>query len=220
MKFTFPQAPAPCATPLPPRGVAVSLTSCGGGTSSPNPCPGRSIPSEMNEQPRVRLSQVRRQRTRRDSGRVDCPQPTGCSIASGYGFVFAECIPLAGRFCATSYAAWATVADVAAQVDAQTAAGGFRSDDLALVIAGANDLLALYAEYPQRSEQSLLEAVQLRGQQLAQTVNRLVALGAKVVVSNQPDFGVSPFAQAEKDRQPTPIGRRCEPLSIPSRSLG
>jgi len=63
-------------------------------------------------------------------------------LAGVYGFVFAECNPAfepdpKARMLAIP---GAKVADVAAQVEAQVAAGGFRDKDLATVLAGANDI--------------------------------------------------------------------------------
>jgi outer membrane lipase/esterase len=137
-----------------------------------------------------------------DTDQVDCRlEPLWVQqVADSYGFSFAECNPnsvfepQAHMFAALG----ATVADVAAQVEAQVAAGGFRGTDLALVLAGGNDVLQLYAQYPARPEASLISDAQARGRQLAAVVNRLVALDAKVVVSNLPDMGVSPYALAEK----------------------
>jgi phospholipase/lecithinase/hemolysin len=135
-------------------------------------------------------------------GRLDCAaQPNWTQqLANIYGFAFAECNPTAlGETRARMLAiAGAKVADVSAQVEAQVAAGGFRDKDLATVLAGANDVLELYAQYPARSEASLLADARDRGGRLAQIVNRLVALGVKVVISNVPDMGVSPFGLAEK----------------------
>ena len=121
-------------------------------------------------------------------------------LASLYGFVFAECNPNAT---ATPQAIMragvgAKVADVAAQVDAQVAAGGFRDKDLATVLAGGNDVLELYRQYPAMSEAALLTQARERGRQLGLIVNRLVALGVKVVVSDLPDMGMTPYALSER----------------------
>ena len=136
------------------------------------------------------------------NGAVDCSlnQIWTQQVAGLYGFVFAECNPLAvSEPKARMYAAaGATVANVSAQVDAQVAAGGFRDKDLATVLVGVNDVLALYAQYPGRSEADLLADARARGEQAAQLVNRLVALGAKVIVSNLPDMGLSPYALAQR----------------------
>jgi phospholipase/lecithinase/hemolysin len=135
-------------------------------------------------------------------GRLDCAaQPIWVQqVASIYGFVFAECNPnQQGDAKARMLAfAGARVADVSAQVEAQAAAGGFRDKDLATVLAGANDVLELYAQYPARSEASLLADARARGDRLALIVNRLVALGVKVIVSNVPDMGLTPYGLAEK----------------------
>jgi lysophospholipase L1-like esterase len=135
------------------------------------------------------------------SGDIDCTlSPIWVqTVAVLYGFKFAECNPnqdydLRAHMYA---AAGAKVSDVAAQVDAQVAAGGFRDKDLVLVLVGANDLLELYSQYPQRSEDDLAAEAASRGLALARVVNHLVTLGAKVIVSNLPDIGLSPYAIAE-----------------------
>jgi outer membrane lipase/esterase len=121
-------------------------------------------------------------------------------VAQYYGLVFAECNtgatpPEPRAFMLAS--AGARVADLAAQVEAQVAAGGLRAGDMALVAAGANDVLDLYAQYPIASEASLVAEAQLRGERLAAVVNRLVELGAKVIVANLPDMGMSPLARRD-----------------------
>lgn len=122
------------------------------------------------------------------------------SVAAVYGMVFAECNPdNAGSTAARMYAApGATVADVEVQIQAQVAAGGFTETDLATVLVGANDILALYGQFPTRSEASLLAEARGRGEAAARAVNRLIGLGAKVILSNLPDMGLSPYALAQK----------------------
>ncbi len=120
-------------------------------------------------------------------------------LAGVYGFVFAECNPSfepepKARMLAIP---GAKVADVAAQVEAQVAAGGFRDKDLATVLVGTNDLLELYALYPGLNEDTIIAEARARGRRAAQIVNRLVSLGAKVVVSDLPDLGLTPFARAQ-----------------------
>jgi len=135
-------------------------------------------------------------------GVVDCTtQPIWVqSVAQIYGFVFAECnpssvnVPQARTFAVPG----ALVDDVASQVEAQVAAGGFTDSDLALVMGGMNDVLYLYSLYPLRPEVSLIADAQARGQRMAAVVNRLVKLGAKVVVSNLPDMGMTPYARTEQ----------------------
>jgi len=120
-------------------------------------------------------------------------------MAALYGFTFAECNFGGLSAQAKMYAeVGARVAEVAAQVDVQVAAGGFRDKDLATVMAGANDILELYARYPRESEANLQAEASARGRRLAQVVNRLVDLGSKVVLANIPDMGLTPFAFAER----------------------
>ncbi len=121
------------------------------------------------------------------------------ALGSLYGFGFPECagndsFTIKGRILAT---AGAKVEDVAAQIEAQVAAGGFRTDDLATVLIGANDIFDLYAQYPGLTEEVLLAQARERGRRAAQAVNRLVALGAKVIVSDLPDLGLTPFARQQ-----------------------
>jgi phospholipase/lecithinase/hemolysin len=70
------------------------------------------------------------------------------------------------------------------------------------VLAGANDILDLYAQYPGRSVESLQAEARARGEVLAGVVNRLVGLGVKVIVSDLPDLGLSPFARVQKALDP------------------
>ncbi len=133
---------------------------------------------------------------------IDCNvQPIWVQVVAGfYGLVLAECnttTPPATPRAFSLAAPGARVAEVAAQVEAQAAAGGFRDKDLALIFVGINDVLELYAQYPTQSEAALLAEAGARGERAAALVNRLVDLGAKVVVANLPDMGLSPYARAE-----------------------
>lgn len=134
---------------------------------------------------------------------IDCTlQPVWVqSVASLYGFVFAECntaTPADPNPKAFMRAAMgAKVADVAAQVNTQISSGGFRDKDLALVAAGSNDIYELYSQYPARSEASLIADARTRGENLAAVVNQLVEQGSKVIVTNLHDLGLSPYARAE-----------------------
>ncbi len=122
------------------------------------------------------------------------------SLAYSYGFVFAECNP--GAVAEPPAHNWAEpgarVVEVAAQVDAQIAAGGFRDKDLATVLVGVNDIVELYRRYDGSNEPALLDEARERGNQTAAIVNRLIALGAKVVVANIPDMGLTPLAKTEQ----------------------
>jgi outer membrane lipase/esterase len=136
------------------------------------------------------------------AGAIDCnAQPTWVQVIAGYyGLVLAQCntsSPPVEPRAFTRAEAGARVADVALQVDAQAAAGGFRDKDLALIFVGMNDILEIYAQYPALSEAELVAEAGRRGERAAALVNRLIDLGAKVVVANLPDMGLSPFARAE-----------------------
>jgi len=139
-----------------------------------------------------------------DAAVIDCnAQPLWVQQVAGiYGFVYAECntaTPPPAPKAFNRAALGAKVADVAAQVEvqAQPAAGGFRDKDLVLVMAGINDILELYAQYPARTEASLIAESAARGERMAAIVNRMIGLGAKVIVSNLPDMGMSPYARKE-----------------------
>lgn len=106
----------------------------------------------------------------------------------------------------------AVAADLSGQIDAQISDSGVQPGDLVTVLVGVNDVIAQYAQYPALSQTTLEQNLQVAGQVVANQVNRLADLGAKVVVSTIPDIGYSPFALAEKaahidtDRQQLLIG--------------
>lgn len=122
-------------------------------------------------------------------------------VASIYGFGFAQCPVGTGEQKAITRAApGARVADIAAQVAAQTAAGGFTDKDLVTVLVGVNDIKALYQQSlapTSRSQADLLADARALGDAVAAQVNALVALGAKVIVSTVPDVGLTPYAKAQ-----------------------
>jgi len=133
---------------------------------------------------------------------LDCnAQPNWVqSLASLYGFVFAECNP--GNVEAPQAIMRALpgtrVADIQVQIDAQIAAGGFRDKDLVAMLAGANDILEMYQQFPGRSEDDLTAELRQRGKALALQVNRLVEYGAKVIVATVPDMGLTPYAGKQR----------------------
>lgn len=136
-------------------------------------------------------------------GNVDCRLNVTWvqSVASLYGFVPAECNPNGLEPKAYIFAeAGATVDDVTRQVAraALQVDNQFGDKDLATMLAGANDVLELYARYPAESRDALLNEARSRGRQLALAVNALVKLGARVVVSDVPSLGLTPFARKER----------------------
>ncbi len=194
--------------------LALSLAACGGSTSQYEPfVPQRVI--VFGDDNSVLTPEGRRygiNGVNTTTNAFDCSlEPLWVqSVAGRYGFAFAECNPQAATPRAFNYATLgATVADVAARVSALGGAG-VRNGDLALVMIGANDIFELYGQFPQRSADSLVAEARLRGEVAAQSVNRLVELGAKVVVSNLPDLGLSPYARAEAAADTTSGVNRAE----------
>ena len=184
--------------------AAVLVAACGGGTSQQEPFVAERVFAFGDDSTALRADGRRYGVNGLDATTraFDCRlEPVWVQVvASYYGFVFAECnvaTPAAVPKAFMRAAAGAKVADVAAQVEAQAAAGGLRDKDLALVLAGANDVLELYAQYPAVPESALRIEAGLRGERMAAVVNRLVNLGARVIVSNLPDMGMSPFARAQ-----------------------
>jgi outer membrane lipase/esterase len=59
-------------------------------------------------------------------------------------------------------------------------------------------VLELYRQYPALSEETLIAEARARGRRLALVVNRLVGLGVKVIISDLPDMGMTPYALAER----------------------
>jgi outer membrane lipase/esterase len=191
--------------------LVAQISGCGGGTTQSEPfVPGRLLVFG-DDTSTIEPNGAKYNVNGVNSGSVfDCSlEPIWVQqLAAQYGFAFAECNPTSLEPRAFMRAGvGATVDDVAAQVEAQVAAGGFRDKDLATVLAGTNDVLALYALYPGRSTASLLEDARARGKRLALVVNRLVGLGVKVVVSDLPDIGLSPYARAQKALDPNGFDR-------------
>lgn len=123
------------------------------------------------------------------------------ALASLYGFVFAECNPNNNEATRAVMRAvpGARVDDIQVQIDAQIAAGGFRGKDLITMLAGANDIIELYQQFPGRSESDLAADARARGKRLALQINRLVSFGPRVIVSTVPDMGLSPYALKQRN---------------------
>lgn len=125
------------------------------------------------------------------------------AVARSYGFVFAQCNPdaVADPRALMAAVPGAKVADLAAQIDAQIAAGTLGTRTLVTVMMGANDVWEVYerfAQDPSLDTGALLGDLRARGERLAAQVNRLVDRDARVVVATLPDLGKSPFALAER----------------------
>ncbi len=184
-------------------GASVLMVGCGGGTSQIEPfIPERVLAfgDELSSfAPDGRKYSVNALNAD-GSGAIDCASnPLWIqSVVSLYDYRFPECLGTAAQAKAFTRAVpGATVAGVKAQIDAQAAAG-FAAKDLAIVMAGLNDVRQIYeARAAGESEDQLIARARERGTELAAQVNRLVNLGAKVVVSTMPDLGITPYALAK-----------------------
>lgn len=122
------------------------------------------------------------------------------SLASHFGLVFPQCNPesIAAPQGQMFAKAGAKVADVRAQLDVFFSTGSFNSKDLVAMMAGSNDILELYSQFPAVSRDSLINSARDLGKQWAAQVNRVADSGGRVVVPTLPDMGVTPFALKEK----------------------
>lgn len=133
---------------------------------------------------------------------VDCRAQANWvqTVAASYGFVFPECNPddVAQPKGVMRAAGGARVADVVAQVDAQIAASGIGTGDLVTVLAGMNDIIDAYEQFPGRSEGELADVLRERGRALALQVNRIAGLDGRIIISTVPDMGLSPYARQQQ----------------------
>lgn len=120
------------------------------------------------------------------------------TVANLYGYKFKQCQGTATEARAVTLAAnGATVATLKAQIDAQVLAG-FSAKSLALIMVGMHDARQIYeARTPTDTTASLQALARARGVELAAQVNRLIALGVKVVIATSPDLGITPYALAK-----------------------
>lgn len=189
----------PLATAL----LLAVLASCGGGTSQIDAFVAKHVVA-FGDEHSVITDDGKRYLVNRfnDQNVLDCTvHPIWTqSVASIYGFVFAECNPanVAEPKAVIRAAVGARVADLATQVDAQLAGAGVGDDTLVTVLVGMHDVLELYADFPNTGSGELLAEARRRGGELSAQINRLIDAGARVIVATVPDVGVTPFALAEK----------------------
>jgi hypothetical protein len=137
----------------------------------------------------------------------DCNQhPLWIQMVAGhYGLVFRECpvgldpATLASRILAAPHTG---VADVRTQVDAFITGDTFAASDLVTVMAGGNDIRALaqsVAGGGMSLDQAVAQVEQL-GVDLADQVNRISSLGAKVLVTTVPDQSLTPDGRVDPNR--------------------
>ena len=120
------------------------------------------------------------------------------AVASYYGHSFDECRPVGstggGGVMRAVYGA--KVADVKGQIDAYLAGNTLNPKDLVTLMAGTNDILALFNTSPRPSRANLMAAAGQAGTLLGDQVFRVTALRAKVLISNMPDLALTPLGRA------------------------
>lgn len=122
------------------------------------------------------------------------------TVATGFGLVFPQCNPSnVATATGLMYAQLgAKVADVKTQIDGHLASGSFGPKDLVTVLAGVNDVLELYQQYPAQTQLALEALAEQRGQALAEQINRVANANGRAVFLLIPDMGLTPYAIAEK----------------------
>lgn len=184
--------------------VAAGLgASCGGGTSQETAfLPSRVI--VLGDESSLLLPDGRKYSVNAlgDTGAVDCKtQPIWVqTVLTAWNYVFPECDPEGNadlRKGVMRAQAGAKIDGVRQQLDAVIAEGSLEGT-LVLMMGGANDVLELYAQYPARSEESLINELRERGVLYARQVNRAVDQGARVIVATLPDLGLTPYALTQK----------------------
>jgi hypothetical protein len=186
-------------------GAATLLASCGGGTQVEPFQPTRVL--AFGDENSVITAEGRKYTVNGLKTDANGVKSLNCDInglwvqrlASSFGLLFPECNPNAvADLRSRIYAQPGTkVADLAAQVDQHLATDTFSAKDLVTLLAGQNDVLEQYAQYPGVPRAQLLSAVYEAGLALARQVSRIAGAGGKVLVSTVPDLAYSPFAIAE-----------------------
>jgi lysophospholipase L1-like esterase len=120
-------------------------------------------------------------------------------VAATFSFALPQCNPngVANPASRIYAAPGAKAADLAAQIDTHLLSDTFSGTDIVTVQIGANDVLAQYALYDGSNEAALTVTLQAAGIQAAAQVNRMAAIGGKVIVATAPDMGLTPFAIAQ-----------------------
>jgi lysophospholipase L1-like esterase len=119
-------------------------------------------------------------------------------VAGTFGLVFGECSVSGAVVTARTFATvGAGVNDVASQITQFTSGDSLSNTDLVTVMAGANDIVALYQQYPGQGTNELQAAAAAAGNALGAQIIRLADLGAKVIVSTAADQGLTPYAVKE-----------------------
>ena len=76
--------------------------------------------------------------------------------------------------------------------------GGWISAPVQSAFGNPVNFIEIYQRFPGESADALTALAAERGAQLARAVNRLVELGAKVIISDVPNVGLTPYALKER----------------------
>jgi len=190
--------------------LTVLLVACGGGGGQVEPfAPTRLL--TFGDESSLVLPDGRRHGIsdfKRDTaGAIVSPPTLDCGanpmwtqlLATNYGLVLAACNPDAKPVTGLQYAGvGAKVADVKTQIDQHFASGTVGPKDLIAVMAGTNDIVELYQQYPAQTEGQITEQLTARGRALAAQVNRLANANGRILVLTLPDVGSTPYGLAQK----------------------
>jgi len=139
---------------------------------------------------------------------IDCTQfPIWIQpVALAYGVPFPQCPSgLASTPSRILAAPGARVADVGVQINTFLASDAFAANDLVTMLAGTNDVFALYQQMQTGglSSDQAVAAAEQAGTDMAAQVNRIAALGAKVLISTIPDESFSPDGRSDVNKAAT-----------------
>ena len=133
-------------------------------------------------------------------------------IVSDFGLVLDNCKAAGATDVRgiTRTAPGAKAADLDAQIDAQLAVGPVGAKDLFVVMVGMHDIIDVYENFAgskycdpdTRVNTDIENELRARGHHVAEQVNRLVAAGARVVLSTVHDLGLTPYALAKDAASP------------------
>lgn len=121
-------------------------------------------------------------------------------LANHYGLVFAECSDGNQAVTARMKARYgAKAATLVQQVDdmLRDLDGSFTGDDLVTMLVGLHDVIEVYLDPNFGTEGDKVAELENRGRLVAQQVNRVAGLGAKVLISQLLDVGLTPWALSQ-----------------------
>lgn len=191
---------------LAPAGVcAVLLTACGGNTSQVTSfLPDRVIALGdensviVNDGSNDGFRYTINDRSGTTAGKCLASPVIAQTVATYYGFVFAECNPTGATPKAFSHAkVGALIEDPLTGLAAQRAAvANLGAADLVTVMIGGNDIIAIYEQVRAGTLTSgaAVEEAKRRGRSAAALITDLLTSGARALVMTVPDLSLTPYA--------------------------